>query len=287
MHRIVFNKLALQPRRAAMHGLAASAKSLALCLLLALSTSAQAKQPAIVLIIDDLGNDREASLRAVRLQGSITCAVLPHTANATLVATEANTLGKEVIVHAPMSSIDQRATGPGGLHPAQSYGDFASTLQSNIASVPFAIGLNNHMGSQLTQEKDYMSLLMSIIDKHNFYFIDSRTSHKTVAAAMANVHNIRHLSRDIFLDNSQNIKDIHTQFQRLLAIARERGVATAIGHPYPSTLAYLETVLPLLELEEDIRIISGSEAINMLSQEQLRLATISKSIAAPLAEHSP
>lgn len=219
------------------------------------------RKPAIVLIIDDLGNNRQHSMRAVALSGDVTYAILPHTPHAKTVANEAEKLGKEVIVHVPMSSIHGRNTGPGGLNEAQSKQNFVQVLNSNLGAVPYARGVNNHMGSALTQNDDMMSLMMSVLSEHELYFIDSRTSSKTVAANMAGLHNIKHLSRDIFLDNSPTIDDIHLQFQKLLRAARLRGVAVGIGHPYPATLDYLETVLPTLELTEQVRIIRGSEAI--------------------------
>lgn len=220
-------------------------------------------KPAIVLIIDDLGNNHASSMRAVALSGDITCAILPHTPHAAHIAQTADKAGKEVIVHVPMSSVHGRAIGPGGLHAHQSPQNFVEVLNSNLLSIPQARGVNNHMGSKLTQNDDRMSLLMSVISERQLYFIDSRTSAKTVAATMAGLHNIKHLSRDVFLDNSQELDDIHRQFQKLLHVARSEGIGVGIGHPYPNTLDYLETVLPTLEATEQVRIIRGSEAISM------------------------
>lgn len=229
--------------------------------LLLLPVLAIADTPSVVLIIDDLGNSRDTSLRAVGLHGRVTCAVLPHTPYASFVANHAQQAGKEVIVHMPMSSIHGRKTGPGGLNEQQSIQHFVQTLTSNLHAIPHARGLNNHMGSALTQNDELMSLMMSVVSEHPLYFVDSRTSANTVAASMAGLHNIKHLSRDVFLDNSQAPEDIHRQFQQLLMLARKQGLAVGIGHPYPSTLDYLESVLPALERDENVRLIHGSEAI--------------------------
>lgn len=229
--------------------------------------------PAIVLIIDDLGNSRENSLRTVNLTGDVTCAVLPHTPNAKLVAEHAHKQNKEVIIHLPMSSVHGKATGPGGLHEQQSTEDFQAMLRSDLAAVPFAVGVNNHMGSSLTQNASYMQLVMEEISDQELYFIDSRTSSRTVAAKVAGANQIQHLSRDVFLDNSQRIEDIHTQFLELLAKARKTGLAIGIGHPYPSTLDYLESVLPTLEITEGVRIISGSEAVRQRYSRPAALAS--------------
>lgn len=219
--------------------------------------------PAIVLVIDDLGNNRESSLRTVRLHGELTLGILPHTPYAGRIAELATAAGKEVIVHVPMSSIHGINTGPGGLSEQQSEQNFVQVLSDNLGAVPHARGVNNHMGSSLTQNNGMMQLLMSVIAEHELYFIDSRTSAKTVAATMAGRHNIKHLSRDVFLDNTPTIDHIHVQFQRLLRVARKHGVGVAIGHPHVATLDYLESVLPTLETLENVRLISGSKAIDL------------------------
>lgn len=228
-----------------------------------ISQAQQLDAPAIVLIIDDLGNNRESSLRTVQLHGELTLGILPHTPYAGRIAKLATAAGKEVIVHVPMSSIHGINTGPGGLNEQLSEQSFVEILTGNLGAVPYARGVNNHMGSSLTQNDSMMQLLMTVIAERELYFIDSRTSAKTVAATMAGRHNIKHLSRDVFLDNTPTIEHIHGQFQRLLRVARKHGVAVAIGHPYMATLDYLESVLPTLETLENVRLISGSKAIDL------------------------
>jgi hypothetical protein len=52
------------------------------------------------------------------------------------------------------------------------------------------------------------------------------------------------------------------EFERLKALARERGRAVAIGHPYPETLAFLERAIPGL-VEEGIDLVPLSELIHL------------------------
>ena len=54
-------------------------------------------------------------------------------------------------------------------------------------------------------------------------------------------------SRDIFLDNETDIEHIHLQFKKAITIAEKYGSAIVIGHPYKTTIRYLEHVLPQLE----------------------------------------
>lgn len=234
-------------------------------------------QPSIVLIIDDLGYSLKAGLRTVELPGAVTCSVLPHSPNAPAIANFANKTGKEVMVHAPMTSIHKYAPGPGTLSPQQSYADFVDILDKGIRAVPHAVGLNNHMGSELTQQSDYMGLVMSVIRDHDLFFIDSRTSKNTVAASTADLYGIQNLSRDVFLDNVRSEAAIHRSFQTLLQKARRNGIAVGIGHPYQETLIYLEKALPALK-QQGIQLINASQAIKLAyrSNNERRLAQLSR-----------
>lgn len=245
--------------------------------LLLLIASSVVAQPSIVLIIDDLGYSYDAGVRTVKLPGSVTCAVLPHSPNSTSIANYANDAGKEVMVHAPMTSVHKYSPGPGALSPTQSYSEFVDTLAKGIRSVPHAVGLNNHMGSELTQQADYMGLVMNVIREHDLFFIDSRTSKHTVAATTAELYGIQNLSRDVFLDNVRTESAIHTAFQTLIQKARKQGLAVGIGHPYRETLAYLEKALPSLQ-QQGIKLIPASQAIKLAygSDENSQLAQYTK-----------
>ena len=105
------------------------------------------------------------------------------------------------------------------------------------------------MGSLLTQLPEQMRWLMEELARHkDLFFIDSRTTPLTVAYHQAVHEGLHSLRRNIFLDNDIDISAINRQFIKLLAIARVKGSAVAIGHPYPETLTYLENMLPALPL---------------------------------------
>ena len=58
---------------------------------------------------------------------------------------------------------------------------------------------------------------------------------------------IPHVARDVFLDNNPTADAILHQLAEAERLARRRGHALAIGHPYPATLAVLEPWLPAAE----------------------------------------
>lgn len=217
-------------------------------------------QPVIVLIIDDMGNSLEQGQRALRLPGRLNYAFLPHTAGSKQLAELAFNSNKEVLLHLPMSNLNSYKTGPGTLTARMDKQEYLQTLQQNIAAIPHVSGVNNHMGSLLTQLNQPMGWLMSELSKQQLYFVDSRTSPLTVAEQQANAASIPTLRRHVFLDNVLDSAAIARQYQRLLTLARQNGIAVAIGHPHTETLEFLEQALPELAAQ-GIRLAFASEAI--------------------------
>lgn len=219
-------------------------------LLLCGATAASERTPTalISIIIDDLGNNLQQGRRVVRLPGPIACAILPHTPFSTVLAQEAHESHKQVILHLPMQSADGTEPGPGSLQLGMGPSEISATLDGDLRTVPHAVGVSNHMGSLLTQRSEPMRWLMqALADRGNLFFIDSRTTADTVAAKTASELGVPNLERAVFLDDDKNLDVITQQFERLIALARERGGALALGHPYPETLTVLERRLPQLQ----------------------------------------
>ena len=142
---------------------------------------------------------------------------------------------------------------------------FGVTFANAIATVPFAIGVSSHRGSLLTRHPGHMGWLMEEIGaRENLFFIDSYTTHESVALRIAAESGITATKRDVFLDHDRSSDAVMREFERLKSMARKRGSAVAIGHPFKETLEVLERELPKLQ------------------EEGFELVTISKMLARPL-----
>jgi polysaccharide deacetylase 2 family uncharacterized protein YibQ len=130
-----------------------------------------------------------------------------------------------------------------------------------LDAVPHARGVNNHMGSELTEHPLQMGWVMQTLLRRDLYFVDSRTSAATVAASTAADFSVPHLSRSVFLDNDRDAAAIDHFFRRLLARAEVDGVAVGIGHPYPETAAYLRQAIPRLRCR-GVRLALVSEVLS-------------------------
>jgi polysaccharide deacetylase 2 family uncharacterized protein YibQ len=235
---------------------------LLMAILLGWQPPALAAEPVrIVLIIDDMGYSASLGQRALQLPGAVTYAFLPFTPSSVPQANEAHARGKEVMLHAPMAAKSGTRPGPGALTPDMGMVEFHAVTKSIIDAVPHVRGVNNHMGSELTGQVEPMQWLMASLGQRGLYFVDSRTNPYTVAQKVAALNGIPHLRRDVFLDDDNDPAHIARQFQLLLVRARNQGLAVAIGHPRPATLAVLEKALPAALAQPDIRLIPASRAV--------------------------
>ena len=214
----------------------------------------------LVIIIDDLGHRLSKGQEAADLPGAITLSILPYTRHGDRIARRAHQAGKEIMLHAPMSNLANQPLGAGGLTPDLSEEEFRATLTAALQQIPHVQGVNNHMGSELTQYRPQMDWLMEELQAQALYFVDSRTTSDTVAANVAQEYGLPHLSRQVFLDNEPTREAIDESFNAAVARARKDGLAVVIGHPYRETLDYLAEVLPSLA-EQNIELVSASAAL--------------------------
>jgi hypothetical protein len=242
--------------------------------LLAMPVSAErVPLPRVAVIIDDLGYALLAGERAINLPGPVACAVLPGTPRATRLAEEAHASGKEVLLHLPLQAQDDSDPDePGGLRLDMSRAVFTRTFIEDIEAVPHAIGINSHRGSLLTRHPGHMNWLMEAIqNRGDLFFVDSYTTAASVALKLAHESGVPAAKRDVFLDPDQSPETIVREFARLKKIARQNGFALGIGHPYPTTLAFLEEELPKLR-SDGFELISISELIALTNETQTRVA---------------
>jgi len=224
---------------------------------------ADAPRPRIAIIIDDLGYERIAGERAIELPGPLAYAVLPGTPRASYLADTAHAAGKDVLLHLPLQAEKHAEPAePGSLLLDMSREQFSSAFAENLESVPHVVGINTHRGSLLTRHPGHMSWLMDeILDRGDLFFVDSYATAQSIALRIARENDIPSVRRDVFLDSNPSPENIDREFSRLKKIASQQGLAVGIGHPYPTTLEYLEAALPGL-LADGYELVSIGELIS-------------------------
>jgi polysaccharide deacetylase 2 family uncharacterized protein YibQ len=106
-------------------------------------------------------------------------------------------------------------------------------------------------------------LMEEIAARDGMFFVDSFTTDESVAMQIAFESGVAATRRHVFLDNDRSPEALRKQFDRLTALARSKGIAVAIGHPYPETMEFLERELRELD-NSTIMLIPVSEALNFV-----------------------
>lgn len=205
--------------------------------------------PLLAVIIDDLGYGYDTGRALIDLAAPLSVAILPHTPYGPALAALAHRRGRSVLVHLPMEADHaNHLLGPGALTSAMDQASFRARLAEDLAAVPGAIGVNNHMGSRLTTSVQAMHWLFEGLAAQGIRtFVDSRTTHRTVAGEVARSHRgLTYLDRDVFLDNELSGPAIAARLEEAVSIAERDGYAVAIGHPHRETLDVLRRTLPEL-----------------------------------------
>lgn len=231
-----------------------------------------ASQPVMAIIIDDLGYRFDEGYKAVSLPGRVACAVIPNSPHGMAMAQAAHGNGKEVLLHLPMQSTDpERPVGDEGITIETTRDGVGRVLSQGLSRVPFAAGVNNHMGSLITRHPGHMTWLMQELRAQNLYFVDSMTTGNSVAFSMAIEQGVAAATRDVFIDRENaSEQEIGAQLKHAMDLAQRQGHALVIGHPYPETMAVLERELHRFD-KRGIRLVSVRELIEIRYREQ-RLA---------------
>jgi len=218
--------------------------------------------PLVAIIIDDMGYDKKIAKKLSQLNGGITFSILPHSPYQESVARLAHKYGLDTMLHLPMEPFEypQVDPGPGTLLTTMTPDQLIRTLKNNLAAVPNIKGVNNHMGSKMTAESSQLYQIFSILKKRNLYFIDSRTSVKTVCKPSARLFQIPFAQRDVFLDHFQEPDFIRKQIKELIRIAQRHGQAVGIGHPHTVTYEILREMMP--ELQKKVKLVPASEVVH-------------------------
>lgn len=215
----------------------------------------------VVIIIDDLGNNLGVARELLGMDKQITFSVLPKLKYSKLIADEASSQNKEVILHLPMEPVNRKnKPGPGVVTENMTAEEIQKQVEDDIKSVPHIVGMNNHMGSKATSDAQVMESVLSVVKQEGLFYVDSVTSPESKGFDTAQKLNLPSAKRDVFLDGVQDKAYIKLQIKKLKELAKKKGLAVGIGHPHPETVKALKEMLPEFE-KEGIQIVPASEVV--------------------------
>ncbi len=186
----------------------------------------------IAIIVDDSGYSMNDCSVLSQIKAPVTVSVLPHLRYSQETASCAHHQGKEVMLHLPLEPYQNKDPYPANYIITTSMPPSLVVQKFNeaLASVPYAKGVNNHMGSKATEDTALMSILFTELKKNNLYFVDSRVTRKTICPHLASQRHLPFAQRDVFLDNQNDRAYIEQQFRILRQTAVKHGYAVGICH---------------------------------------------------------
>lgn len=194
--------------------------------------------PRIAFIIDDVGAYDIGPLELKRLNIPITISILPDSRRAAEVAYWAGEYQMEAMIHLPM----EPKNGNGNFNRSQTVTmqstdqEIRDLIKKARRIVPRARGMNNHQGSRATSDRPLMTRVLRIVKEEGLFFVDSRTIGGTVAYDVAREMNVKTTHKDVFIDHIQTYSHSIAQIRKLVEIAKMKGSAVAIGHPFETTI---------------------------------------------------
>ncbi len=205
----------------------------------------------VALIMDDMGYSLDAIYDVLSLQEPITVAIIPYSPLGTQTAQIAHQSGLEILLHLPLESInneDEYNGIQGIIHTNMSEREIIDVVEQDLNQVPYIVGVNNHMGSAITPNEFMMVTILERLKEKDLFFIDSRTTGKTVAFDVARRLNIPTAQRHVFLDSESDEDYVRGKLLELFMLAQQRGEAVGICHPLPNTIKVLKDYFRLAEV---------------------------------------
>jgi polysaccharide deacetylase 2 family uncharacterized protein YibQ len=204
----------------------------------------------VAIIIDDMGNSLEALQEIRALKRPVTISILPLSTYAVETAQIAHENGLEVMLHLPGESLNHQEgndSAGGIIRSGMDEKEIRTLVEDSLGRVPYVEGVNNHMGSKITQDEPVMRTILEFLRAKKLYFLDSRTTRDSIAYDLAKKMGLRSAFRNVFLDSTVSLNFTRQKMTELCRLSQRTGKAIGIGHPFPETLRALKENIGLLE----------------------------------------
>lgn len=217
-----------------------------------ISTTSQAKA-YIAIIIDDFGYNGEGTSEMLSLDVPFTAAVMPFLETSAQEAQKVHDANKDVIVHMAMDSHTGKKSWLGDRYITTDLTDeeVSEIINDALNELKWAVGINNHMGSKITEDSRIMKDILTLTNQKDLVFIDSMTTPDSVTSKISKEVGAKAFFRDVFLDSTDDQSKVEKNLIELGNIALKKGYAVGIGHVGPEggkiTAAAIKKIAPQLQ----------------------------------------
>jgi uncharacterized protein len=205
----------------------------------------------VAILIDDIGYDLSPLYELLKIDASLTFAILPHYAHSVDAANILHRAKREILLHLPMEphTFPDENPGMGALLMSMSDRQIEEEVDKDLDAIPYLSGVNNHMGSKFMEDEAKLGIVFRELKKRNLFFVDSRTTPLSKGPEIARKLGLRFVSRKIFIDNDHDYRTIFRNLTTQIGgeSSRKSEAVVMIGHPHLKTIQALKEAIPVLK----------------------------------------
>lgn len=193
------------------------------------------RKPRIAVIVDQLGDDLLVPRALAGMEQPVTFAVKPYRPFSKEVAELAKLFGREVLLQ-----VGAEPNHPAGRDPADR-DELARELGKQLASVPYAVGLENMDSGWLDGA---LLSIMDVLRQKAFFLIAGAPAADPTPCALAARSSVACAAPSDSLAATDDPAALEAQIEKLLSAARTRGDGILVVHPQLTALPALQKSLP-------------------------------------------
>jgi len=187
--------------------------------------------PKVAIIVDDLGPDLMTYSKIFKIKYPLTLSIMPAMTKTKWVVKNIPTSNFEILIHFPWEAISKKVDNyPIRISSGMKTTKIKKMIKSAVLENPRAVGINNHMGSLISTNKDILDIFMADIKGRDLFFVDSMTVRGSKAALIARKKSIKTISNSFFLDHQNKEKSFRKSFRLMVRKAVKNGSTVAICH---------------------------------------------------------
>lgn len=200
----------------------------------------------ITLVLDDVGENLAFAKECMDLPYPVIFSVWPESTYAVMVAVLAHEKGLPVYLHQPMEALPRNGKkvdiGKSGLYTSMSYEQMRDVLYWNILSIPYVQGVNNHMGSKFSLDRNAIVKFYNAVQEIKPYFLvlDSITTPQSKIYRIGKENGFLVAKRDFFIDNNTDKNSILHELDRAYELSKKHKRIVIIGHVRKTTVQALK-----------------------------------------------
>ncbi len=233
------------------------------------SVEVETDVPLISVVIDDMGINKRRTLDIISIKAPLTSSFLTYGRDLAKMAQMAKDSGHEIMIHAPMEPKVSANLAPDTLKTDMDKAEVEKVFKQMLDKFENIEvgGINNHMGSKFTEDKERLGFVMSMLKNRNMFFLDSKTTAVSKGKELAQEQEVAFAQRDVFLDNENDYDYILKQLEKTEKIALKKGYAIAICHPKSQTFPALKDWVVSLK-DKNIKLVHVSDIVKKVNKEK-------------------